>query len=368
VIEKIADALERREITTASLLLEQLQQQQPENPWLQFYRARLDEMQGRLAQAEQLYREILRVSINSKVSAQARQGLQRLVDLEKNQKEAAIANAKIEPGGEELGLLILEAIEPAAKATAALKLSQIMEIDPYTARLQLPSRSWKLYRTSALGELEFYVSALKQENIPCFCVSIAQIARIEVKLVDYFQCIEPPAISVSSTRHKDPDTIIFDWKQVSQKVEGLVPLFEAVVDTDKRGQTYRKTQILDYAKFCDLHLANENTIVRLCDRVYQFERGINLSASFDRIAPTKSTTANKNWHNLNQLLKQHFSKNVVWSEFTTFAETAMNFPEVLKQIQPQFNLLRREETYWDNAFELYSRLVFARYDRQNKFF
>ncbi|MGL5804068.1 MAG: tetratricopeptide repeat protein, partial [Xenococcaceae cyanobacterium] len=117
MLEQIAEALERRDIATASLLLEKLQQQQPENPWLQFYRARLDEMQGRLTQAEELYREILRVSINSKVSAQARQGLQRLVDLEKNQKEVAIANAKTEPGGEELGMLILEAIEPAAKAT-----------------------------------------------------------------------------------------------------------------------------------------------------------------------------------------------------------------------------------------------------------
>lgn len=368
MLEQIADAIDRRDIPTVLLLLEQLRQHQPDNPWLQFYQARLDEVQGNLAEAEKLYREILRVSTNPKISSQTRQGLQRLADLEKEQKEAAIANAVTQPGGNELGLLILEAIEPAAKATAALKLSQIMQIDPYTARLQLPSRSWKLYRTGALGELQFYVSALKRENIPCFCVSISQIVQIKVKLVDYFQNIEPPAILVGSSRHNDTDTVTFDWTQVSQKVEGLVPLFEEVVDIDRRGQTYRKTQILDYAKFCDLHLPKQQTIVRLCDRVYQFDRGINLSTADRLITEKKHTTANQNWHNLDRLLKKYFSKNVVWSEFTAFAETAMNFPEILKQIQPQFNLFRREETCWDNAFELYSRLVFVRSDRQDKFF
>jgi hypothetical protein len=365
MLDQIANAIERRDLSTASLLLEQLQQQQSDNPWLQFYLARLQELQGMLDEAEELYREILRTSTNPKISSQARQGLQRLVDLEKNKQEAAIANAKAQAGGEELGVLVLETIEPAQKSTAAPKFAEIMQIDPYSARLLLPSRSWRLYRTGAIGELQFYVSTLKEENIPCFCASIAQITQINLQLVDYFQKVEPSVVLISSARHNSTDTLTFNWTEISHKVEGLVPLFEAVVDTDRRGKTHRKTQILDYAKFCDLHLPKQQTIVRLCDRLYQFDRGINLAAPSEFFNATKSITANKNWHNLDRLLKQYFSKNLVWSEFTAFAETAMNFPEILKQIAPQFNLFRREETLWDNAFELYSRLVFVREQQKN---
>jgi hypothetical protein len=34
----------------------------------------------------------------------------------------------------------------------------------------------------------------------------------------------------------------------------------------------------------------------------------------------------------------------------------MNFQEILRKIAPNINFLRREESLWDNTFELYSRL------------
>jgi hypothetical protein len=50
----------------------------------------------------------------------------------------------------------------------------------------------------------------------------------------------------------------------------------------------------------------------------------------------------------------------VWSDFTTFAETAMDFKEMLGHLPSHINLFRREETLWDPAFQLYSGLVFVK--------
>jgi tetratricopeptide (TPR) repeat protein len=371
VLEEINNAIERQNYLKANLLLEQLQKREPDNPWFPFYLARLQECQGKFVEAEKLYREMLPTTTNSKIIARVRQGLQRLCDIETSKKQEAIDLAKSKPGGEDDGVLILEAIEPVEKATAAKKIAKIMEIDPYTARLQLPSRSWRLFRIGAIGELEFYVSELKAINIPCFCASLSQLNAIEVERVKYFKSFQPEIIIDRSVSNEElnsfhnslelTDAIAFNWKDVSQKVEGLIPLFEEVVDTNKRGKTYRKTQILDYVKICDLHLPKQKKILRLCDRLYQFNRGINLSIDSEFTPVAEKTTASKNWHNLHELMQKYLPETIVRSEFTNFAETTMNFQEILRKIEPKINLLRREESLWDNAFELYSRLSLVKY-------
>jgi hypothetical protein len=359
VLEQIHQAIESQDFSRASLLLEQLQQQQPDHPWLNFYSARLHELKGTLVEAEQLYKKILQTTEHGKIIAQARQGLQRLQELEIITRQTAIANAKAKSGGEEFGILILEAIEPENRATAAKAFAQIMQIDPYSARLQLPARSWRLYRSGAIGELEFYVTSLRAANISCFCTSLLELSQIAVQQIDYFQAIEPQ-ISLKSEGSEPTEMLTFTWQEVTQKVAGLIPLFEEVVDTNRKGQTYRKTQILDYVKILDLHLPKQKTILRLCDRIYQFNRGVNLSTSIELMSATEQTTASKNWHHLQQAIEQYLPKCKIWSEFTVFAESAINFPEILNQIEPQFKLLRRQESLWDNAFELYSRLIFVK--------
>ena len=49
-----------------------------------------------------------------------------------------------------------------------------------------------------------------------------------------------------------------------------------------------------------------------------------------------------------------------FSEFTLFGEDIIQFPEMLKQITPQFRIFRREKTAWDSAFQLYSTLLFCK--------
>jgi hypothetical protein len=47
--------------------VKQLLQESPQHPWGQFYRGRLQEVGGKLEQAEQIYRQLLREVNNPKV-------------------------------------------------------------------------------------------------------------------------------------------------------------------------------------------------------------------------------------------------------------------------------------------------------------
>jgi hypothetical protein len=162
-------------------------------------------------------------------------------------------------------------------------------------------------------------------------------------------------------------TLTFNWSEVTQRVEGLLPLFDEVVDLDARRKLQRKTQTLDYVQFCDLHLFERNTILRLCDRNYQFQQGIAFAPASlqdhygELTAPTlHQGTTRSNWNNLLDFLNRQLPQRRVWSDFTTFAETALDFKEMLGHLPSHIDLFRREETLWDPAFELYSGLVFLR--------
>jgi len=154
---------------------------------------------------------------------------------------------------------------------------------------------------------------------------------------------------------------------VSQRVEGLLPLFDEVVDLDARRNLTRKTQTLDYVQFCDLHLPARSTILRLCDRHYQFQQGItlppkqqNAQSREPQASPLHQATTRTNWNNLLDFLNRQLPQTPVWSDFNTFAETALDFREMLGHLPSHIDLYRREETPWDPAFQLYSGLVFLK--------
>jgi hypothetical protein len=154
---------------------------------------------------------------------------------------------------------------------------------------------------------------------------------------------------------------------VSQRVEGRLPIFEQVVDLDARGKLQRKTQTQDYAQFCDLHLPTRKTILRLCDRDYQFQQGIELSPQpQNHPTPGESpsslsqTTNRINWNKLRDFLNRQRPQTPVFSDFTNFAETALDYKEMLTRLPAHIDLFRRQESLWDSAFELYSGLVFMK--------
>jgi hypothetical protein len=149
--------------------------------------------------------------------------------------------------------------------------------------------------------------------------------------------------------------LTFAWSDIQRLVEGRLPLFESVVDTDSRRQLQRKLQILDYIPFCDLHLPSRQTILRLCDRVYNFQTGISLTPD----PAVGQTTTRTNWLNLMRFLSENLPDIETIGDFEPFAETALSFPQLLGQIDPHIFLNRRHETLWDAAFHLYSGAIFV---------
>jgi Tetratricopeptide repeat len=353
MIEQLANAFERKDYHTAAKLLKPLLEESPENPWVQFYLARLHEVSKKYNNAGKVYRQLLQTTSNAKILTQARQGLQRLQEIEQEARQRAIIQATTEPSNTELGVLVLEPLNNALKAQLAPKFAQILQIDIYTARLALPSRGWKLYRTGQIGELEFYGKQLQQAGIPCFWATIAAIRQIRLFQVNNF--VESAANTTILCRNpaNQLGSLTFKWSEVKARVIGLLPIFEQVVDVDAYRKLERKTKTQDYAQFCDLHLPGRGCILRLSDQSYEFQKGLEITPQ------TSQNTIRINWNFLLEWLDQQLPQIKVWSDFTPFAETILDHTEMLGNIQSHIHLFRREQTNWDPAFHLYSGLVFS---------
>ncbi|QMS90088.1 tetratricopeptide repeat protein [Nostoc edaphicum CCNP1411] len=351
MIEQVAIAFEHKDYQTAAKLLKQLLVESPEHPWVQYYLGRLHEVSEKYQDAEKIYRQLLRDTRNAKIVTLAREALRRLQEMELEERQRAISQAKSEPNDTELGVLVLEPLNNEMKAEASRKFAQIMQLDPYTARLLLPSRGWRLYRTGQVGELKFYGKQLQQAGIPCFWATIAQIQQIQVYQVKYFQECTPQATVVCRNEVNQLGSLTFDWSEVTARVVGLLPIFEEVVDRDVRGKLERKTQTQDYTQFCDLHIPGRRCILRLYDHGYEFQQGLEI------IPQASQNTIRINWNSLSSWIDQQLPDAIIWSDFTSFADTTLDQTEMLSHIKSHIHLLRREKTNWDSAFQLYSGLV-----------
>lgn len=352
MIEQVASAFERQDYRTAAKLLKQLLKETPENPWVQFYAGRLYEASGKPQEAEKVYRRLLRDTTNTKIVTQARQGLQRLLEIEQEERKRAIAQATADANNAELGVLVLEPVNNNHKTQLAQKFAQIIQIDSYSARLLLPSRGWRLYRSGAVGELKFYGEQLQNAGIPCFWAKLTDIEKIQVFQVNYFAETTQKATIICRNQANQLGSLSFDWTEVKGRVQGLLPIFEEVVDVSARRRLERKTQTQDYFQFCDLHLPQRRCILRFYDNGYEFQQGA-------KIAPQVSqNTIRINWNNLLNFFDEQLSSIKIWSDFALFAETALDQTEVLNNIESHIHLFRREKTNWDSAFHLYSGLIF----------
>ena len=368
MIDEVIEAFKNKDYQTAARLLKQLAKEEPNNPWVQLYIARIHEVKQQFKEAETVYRQLLRNTTNPKIISESRQGLKRLETTEKEQRKQALSQANADPNNNQFGILVLEPIHPQTKSNAAQTLAKIMQIDPYTARLQLPTRGWRIYRTGAVGELQFYASSLQEGAIPCFWVKLADIQTINVFNVNYFSEINSRSTTIVCRNNQgDVGSLTFNWSEVTQCVEGRLPLFEQVVDVDARHKLQRKTQTLDYIQFCDLHLPNRKSILRLNDLQYQFQQGIGLSPKIENTQngaikiPILSQATNRiNWNNLRNFLNRQLHHIPILSDFTSFGETAIDYKEMLSRLPSHIDLFRREETPWDSAFQLYSGLAFLK--------
>ncbi|WP_071516754.1 tetratricopeptide repeat protein [Geitlerinema sp. PCC 9228] len=363
-LEKIAAALQRQDYRQAAQLLKPLTKSSPENPWVQLYVGQIYEASNKAKAAEKLYRQLLRSTSNAKILSQARQGLSRLERQEKQALENAIAQAKTRPGSDQLGVLILEPIAKEKKADAAKYLARLTDTDPYTARLQLPTRSWRLYRTGNMAELQVYSRQMRQGGIANFCTSTADIQQLHTFRVSYFQQLTPQPAVVCHDQNNQLGVISFQWSEVRAIVEGLLPLFIDSFDFDPRRpraeQVRYKTKTHDYTCVCDLHLPQRQSILRFCDSSYNFHEGYSFAQQPNPTETSLQMTNRPKWNQLREVLASHLSQVPIWSLFSPFAETAVaDFPELLSRLPFYMDISRKYPSAWDPAFQLYSGLVFC---------
>ncbi|WP_009634384.1 tetratricopeptide repeat protein [Synechocystis sp. PCC 7509] len=351
MLDYVIAAFERQDYQAAAQLLQPLLQTSPENPWVQFYAGRLYEELGELESAQKVYRSLLKNVTNTKLLSQIRQGLQRLETLIQEQRQRGIAQATTGSNNNQLGVLVLEAISSESKTVAAQNFAQIMEIEPYAARLQLPSRGWRFYKSGTIGELQFLGQELRAAGIPCFWANIAEINQIRVFQVSYIQHAEPQATVICQNEQGQMGAMSFEWSEVSDRILGLLPIFEQVVDRDVRGKLQRKTKTQDYAHFCDLVLPSRGCILRIHDNSYEYQKGVTKIDKSDR------STIRISWNSLLDFLSLQLPTTPIWSDFSPFAETVIDQIELLKRIPSNIHLFRRTPSTWDSAFMLYSTLV-----------
>ena len=353
--QKVTEAIEQKNFTQAQELLEQQQfdDQDANNLWKRYYQARIEEEQKNWEVAETQYRQIIADSIypNPKLTAKIRDGIERILSAKQEQKSETIKQFEAIDNSDDLAVLILQPVSLEEKKLLAPHFAQIMEIERYTATLQIPTRSWRIYKTGNYGHLSYYQTQLSEANIPCFCQRVEQINQITVYQVKYIKSALEELILVCENDQRNEQVITLKWHEINQRVEGMIPLFESTINIDVLGKLEKKQSTLDYAQFYDIHSCEQNLILRFSDHFYQFEQGVSFLVG--------AKTALEKWKNLLSFFGQKITAASEYANFTLFAESLMQFPEMLKQINSHINLLRQqeEETFWDEAFQLYSGLI-----------
>ncbi|MGK7922075.1 MAG: tetratricopeptide repeat protein [Trichodesmium sp.] len=368
-IKEVANLLKQKNYQQAGKLLKKLHKEHPQNMWVQLYIGRWYEEIDKLESAEKFYKKLLKDATNPQVVIQARQGLQRIENIEKKRQQQAIATAKSNPKNTEPGLLIIEPISQEKKSEAIKNLARIMKIDPYSARMQLQNRGWRIYRLGAIGELQVYGEELLKANIPVFWAKISDIQKIHIFRVQYFQSISPQANIVCLNEQEQMGSLNFNWSEVVTKVVGLLPIFIDAMDYDPRRRSQKirhKKMTQDYANILDLHLPNRRSIIRFCDQNYQYKKGITPKIQIqEQSLLTPQTTNRSKWNDLVNMIDQKLGKVQTFSNFTPFGEvTSRDYTQLLSRIKSHIDISRKIETMWDPAFQLYSSLVFLTYSRR----
>ena len=343
---QVVAALEVSDYQQVTRLLKQWQVDEPTNPLLRLYAALLQERTNRLEAAEKNYLKLLKQSPNNRVMSQARAGLNRIQQQQVLQKAEALAQAR-KAGGDEVAILAVTSPPPAGRQRAIAGLAQIFNLDPYTAGLKLPSRGFRIYRVGPWGEVSYYAQALKQVHTPTLVAKVSEVKALQTFQICYFETFTPQPTVLCKNAAGQLGTIRFDWAEVSRRVSGQLPIFEQVVDLGPWGRTVHKEKVQDYAQVVDFHLAGRQIVLRLCDRLYHYQKGVSLTKN--------ELNSRIQW---NQLLA-HLNQSIQvphHSDFARFGESALEFINLLPPIPPNLDIDRRAPSHWDPAFHLYSCL------------
>lgn len=354
MFDLVISALEQREFGRAQKLLQAWQQEKPRDPWLALALARYWEATGNLERAEPAYRQLLQTGTQTKLMAQARQGIARVQASQAEQRRTLLAQARSQPGSEATALLVLEPVQGEAREAAAQALAQVMQMDVYTARLAVPGQHWRLYRVGNAGELAYLSQQLRDRHMPAFAAPVQPIQTLQVFRVQYFAALQPQVQVICQNAAGQQGSITFAWAEVSQAVRGQVPILESVVDLGPWGKLQRREVTQDYANVVDLHLPGRRCSLRLCDRTYRHRQAVMPAAVSGQTAPT----ARAAWANLIQVIAQKVATEASTASFNSFGKTALEFLDLMPSLPGHLDLGRRVPSHWDAAFHLYSGLRF----------
>lgn len=350
----VSAALGAQQLTQAAQLIKQWQQKTPQDPWLKLAMGQYWEAKDELEKAQVTYTRLLQTTANTKVLVNAREGVQRVRDCLAQRREHDLSAAKQQPGAATTAVLALEPVAGDRREPAAQGLARIMQIDAYTARTRLPSKTWRLLRTGTAGELQYFCERLKAEGVPAHWVTIAQLQGLSTFRVQAIQAVEPQLTVLCQNSSGLQGTIQLAWGDITQWVVGQVPIFESVVDLDARGRLKRKDATQDYSEVIDLHLHGRGCILRLCDRTYRYRDGIPLPPASVFPSPLIAAVA---W----KAMKGYFMANIPVApitDFSGFGESALDLIDLLHHFDAHMDLGRSLPSPWDGAFHLYSSLRF----------
>jgi hypothetical protein len=367
-LQHITQLLDRGDVRAARRALKPIYQRRRHEAPVLYLVARVNEASDRDDLAERIYRDLLKSGdAPPSLMTKARQGLERLAVRDRLRRNERIASAKLTKP-DRLGLLILEATPAERRRDLAQHIARILDIDLYTARIQLQTHGWRLYRIGDFATLDVYGRDLRGAGVQTFWVDRADIDTIEVFCVDYLEQVEPNFVAVCRDSAGQVGRLEFARSDVARQVRGGVPFFVDAVSYDiskqDKDKVKRKLEIRDFVQIIDLHLPDRNCILRFCDRSYRFDQGaiftVEQLEQEQKGLKTSSATTRINWNGMLTAIDRLCPTATLWREFTPFAETAIDYYSLMSGIISHVEIARSQPSNWDSAFQLYSTLVWLR--------
>ncbi|MFZ4641441.1 MAG: hypothetical protein ACOYMP_13730 [Nodosilinea sp.] len=353
--DRVSQALQADQLQQAASLLQQWQQENPADPWLELALGQYWQGRGELDRAQAIYTRLLQNLSNPRLLTQTRGALQRLEQQRVEERQNHLQAARDQPGSTAPALLVLHPVAPDHRPLAAQGLAQVMQLDPYTARQRLSSQHWRLYRVGTLGELGYLCQHLNRHQVPSSCVPIEAIRAIPVLRVLAILAFEPQIRLVVQLPEGVQRHLTIPWTEISQWLMGQLPLYESVVDLAPWGKLKRAEKTQDYAEVIDWHLPRQGYILRFCDRTYRHRQSCLPPDTLEEAGWVAAIA----WKNLKAYFQSHIQTAAI-ADFSGFGAGAIEFIDVMPSMAIAIDLLRTTPCPWDYAFHLYSGMRFLK--------
>lgn len=346
----VTTALDAQDYRRATQLIKQWRKTAPKDPLMLLSIGRLQEGTLQWDAAEKTYLTFLKRVNNPKLMGQARTGLKRVQQAREANRQEALNEAKAVLGSEEPGLLVIMPPEDAKRA--AMGLADVLRIDPYMARLQLPKRGLRLQRTGSIGEMEYYGKALQDAGIPTICSTIDALKTVDIFQIKHFRAVVPQPVVACQSPSGQMGSMKFEWSEVTQIVRAQLPVLAQINAKGPWGKPKRKEQVQEYAQVIDLHMHGRKIILRVCDLTYEFRNSMALVPDQTNLTPSRIR-----WNGLLQNITRE-TDCLLLEDFTNFGQGALEMIPLLPYIPIHLDINQRKASAWDTAFQIYTTLIF----------